>query len=83
MSYACAEYLIYNTWTLTRPQQSSISGSLVLDFAMNKDEAIRKQQLYKMNHDSFIQQFPDSGKNTETKIIYIKNNPDWWPKERK
>lgn len=78
MSYKTAEYLIYNKWATSRANQSTIAGSLLLDFAMNLGEACEKQLMYKNRHDSFNKQFPSLSNNTVTEIIYIKNNSDWW-----
>lgn len=68
--YATSHFLIYSSWDRIRPGQSTLSGSLLIDCATTEMDAVEKVTLYTSRLTPH--------ENTATRIIYMKNRPEWW-----
>jgi len=76
MDFANAKFLIYNKWSTK--SEYNLAGSLLIDCALTEEEAIEKVQMYKRKHDEFHSSHPLLYNNTETSIVYIVNQENWW-----
>jgi hypothetical protein len=76
MDYPNAKFLIYNSWNKDIPYK--LGGSILLDGAFTEEEAKEKVEMYKGRHNDFYLQFPILKDDTQTRFIYIRNNPEWW-----
>lgn len=75
MSYTDSKFLIYACWSTHRPEESTISGSLLLDSALTVEEAQEKTVMYKERAESYGAGDP----HTTRRYIYINNRREWWP----
>jgi len=77
MSYGTSRYLIYSCWeTRSLEGGSTIGGSLLLDYAMTKEEAETKRQMYQERGDDFEKVMPRP--QTSRRYVSIDNRPEWW-----
>ena len=76
LSYATSHYLIYICHTSkSSVSESIIGGSLLIDHAQTKEEAVAKVAMYKARGDEFAAKFPSSDTR---RYVYIDNKREWW-----
>jgi hypothetical protein len=67
MSYPLVKYLVYST---------SISGTLLVDYAMTEEEVKQKINFYQSRHDSFNKKFPSLSLNGKMYYVEVKSQSD-------
>ena len=77
--YATAKFLIYSCWEVMGSHGGPIAGSLLIDHAMTKEEALEKIEVYKGRSAEFNQKFPSLNENgRKSRYCHIVNEPYWW-----
>ena len=76
---ALSKYLVYTCWERMGTHGGIIAGSSLHDFLINdEDEAKAAVALVTARSKEFDAAFPSLDTFSSKRVVYIKNQPEWW-----